>query len=390
MSVSQDSNITVIGGGMIGSCLGLGLAQQGHPVSIVEPYQPKPFDAQESPDCRVSAVSISSIKLLKSLNVWQRIMDMRSQPYNTMTACEYDAAKVELTAESVGQTCLGHMIENGVLQRALYEACMAHDNIQWLNHGFKQLVSNNANHGKSVILDNGQKVSTSMVVAADGANSRVRNALSIGVTGWQYKQHVLGVVIEHDGDIDNSCTWQQFSPSGPMAYLPLYDNYGCLVWYHTPEVVKELSNANTDTLQQHIIQAFPAVLGDFKVIKKASFPIARHHAQRYSRDNVVLVGDAAHSINPLAGQGLNLGFHDVNTLLKLIKEDLSAESLTRIFREYETIRRPHNQAIMTAMDVLYATFSNDFLPAKITRNLAMKLASNGFLNKKILRYALDL
>jgi 2-octaprenyl-3-methyl-6-methoxy-1,4-benzoquinol hydroxylase len=182
-------------------------------------------------------------------------------------------------------------------------------------------------------------------------------------------------------------TWQWFTPTGPRSFLPLKGNQGSLVWYDSPKRIRLLSAMSTTALENEIATHFPKELGDVKVLQSGSFPLVRRHAQSYFKNRCILVGDSAHTINPLAGQGVNLGFKDVAVLLEVLNQpDWKSE---QNLRQYEKRRRLDNLVMQSGMDLFYKTFSNDISAIKLARNTVLKLANNaGPLKEKVLRYAL--
>ena len=245
----------------------------------------------------------------------------------------------------------------------------------------------------TVKFDDGEQLECDLVVAADGANSMARQLAAIGTQGWQYQQKAMGILIKTRGS-QQDITWQKFTPSGPLAFLPLYDGFASLVWYGNDDLMKSLQGMNDTGLKQHIQANFPDELIDFEVLEKASFPLTRMHANQYVKRNLVLVGDAAHSINPLAGQGVNLGFKDVAVLLNAI--DSALETGNSVFdpqylEQYEKKRRADNLLMMTTMDALYTLFSNDNSLLSGIRNLGLKLADkSGPLKVQVMKYAMGI
>ena len=227
----------------------------------------------------------------------------------------------------------------------------------------------------------------------------VRAAANIGVQGWQYSQQALGIQIK-TYDVQQDITWQQFTPDGPMAFLPLYDGFASLVWYNSANEIKQLKSLSKEKLKQHIVQHFPADLTDFEILDVASFPLTRMHANQYFKGSTVLIGDAAHTINPLAGQGVNLGFKDVAVLLDIIRKELAINEPAVILqpnnycdwlKKYEESRRRDNLMMMSAMDLLYSLFSNRNTPFELLRNLGLKLANNaGPIKNNVMKYAMGL
>jgi 2-octaprenyl-3-methyl-6-methoxy-1,4-benzoquinol hydroxylase len=216
----------------------------------------------------------------------------------------------------------------------------------------------------------------------------------LGVTSWDYQQHALVIYVETDYP-QQDITWQRFVPSGPQAFLPLSGHYGSLVWYNSPDEVARLKNLSYQQLMQELLATFPDCLGKLKqILGTASFPLKRQHAQSYVKQGVALVGDAAHTINPLAGQGVNIGLLDAAALAEvLIEASRQHEDIAdvKILKHYEAMRRTENLKMMTTMDIFYQAFSNQILPLKILRNLGLGLAQRiSPLKNKVMRAAMGL
>lgn len=385
----QKFDVMVIGGSMTGAAMALGLARQGYSVAVVEPHMPVPFATDSLPDIRVSAISAASEALLERLGAWQGLAAMRVCPYRRLSVWE-DGARTDFTAADIPASHLGHIIENSLIQRALYEALQQCSRVQWFNAGLDRFVDQNTN---TVILTEGSEISATLLVGADGGHSKVRQQLGIGVCGWQYKQQALAVSVKTCAP-QQDITWQQFVPSGPMAFLPLCEGYASLVWYHQAEQIQRLKTLSDSDLKTEIKQAFPSELVDFDILSRAAFPLSRQHASEYARHNTVLIGDAAHTINPLAGQGLNLGFKDVACLLAELEDKSWLDGtyqLGKALSRYERKRRPDNLLMMSAMDVIYKAFSTDALPVRQLRRCGLRLAQHaGPVKKQVTRYAMGL
>ncbi len=184
-------------------------------------------------------------------------------------------------------------------------------------------------------------------------------------------------------------TWQQFFPSGPRSFLPLCGNQGSLVWYDKPQRIKQLLAMTPKQLENEVHAYFPSELGQIKVLQSGAFPLTRRHAQSYSNNRCILMGDSAHTINPLAGQGVNLGFKDVAKFIELVVESECINN--EVLAQYESQRKRDNLIMQSGMDVFYKGFSNDLLPLKIARNAALKIADKaGPIKEKVLKYALGL
>lgn len=382
----NDFDIVVIGGGMVGAAAAIGFAKQGREVAVVEGAKPHAFEPSQAMDVRISAISQTSVDLLDSLGAWESIEAMRVCPYRRLETWEHPECRTRFSAQSLGLEQLGYMVENRVIQLGLWSSMDTYSNITL----FCPDKLSNIQFGdrQSIELDSGAQLVCDWVIGADGANSQVRANANIGVTAWDYRQHCMLINVETEKP-QQDITWQQFFPSGPRSFLPLNGNQASLVWYDSPSRIKQLGMMTNEQLRLEILNHFPQELGDIKVLQKGSFPLTRRHAQTYVKNHCVLVGDSAHTINPLAGQGVNLGFKDVATLLDCTN---TLEELTiGAFRRYERKRRPDNLLMQTGMDFFYKTFSNDIAPLKLARNAALKLAEQaGPAKEQVLRYALGL
>jgi 2-octaprenyl-3-methyl-6-methoxy-1,4-benzoquinol hydroxylase len=387
----------VVGGGMVGSAMALGLGQLGFKVAIIEPSMPVPFEHKQPPDMRVSAISLTSETLLQDLGAWAHIKNMRLCPYKRLSVWDKPSCRTDFDCQAINQPHLGHIIENRLVQLGLHAAIDDEQNVVFYEN--LRVTDITSTDVSQITLEDGQIIQTNMLIGADGGQSAVRDVANIGVQGWQYAQQALGIQIKTYA-AQQDITWQQFTPDGPMAFLPLYDGFASLVWYHNANDIRHLKSLSKVNLKQHIMQHFPADLTDFEVLDVAGFPLTRMHANQYFKGNTVLIGDAAHTINPLAGQGVNLGFKDVAALLSVVSEELATHERTMVLqpshyshwlKKYEVARRRDNLMMMSAMDLLYSTFSNSNIPLKMLRNLGLKIANHaGPIKNNAMKYAMGL
>lgn len=385
-------DIAIVGGGMVGALTAALLAPTGLTIRVIEAREPSLFTPEQPADLRVSAISATSVRLLEQAGAWASIIAMRAWPYQCLEAAELDGFYTRFSAEALECDYLGYMVENRIIQLGLWQVLAKHPNVQLdCPNGLNNLHQNN--HGAKLELTDGQQVQAKLVLACDGAESLTRQLAGIGVTAWDYRQHCMLISIEADA-LESDTTWQQFSVTGPRAFLPMGEKRGSLVWYNEKERIKALSALDNTALAEQIKAHFPPRMGNMTVLDKGSFPLRRRHANQYVKGAVVLLGDAAHTINPLAGQGVNLGFKDVALLNQLIQQGLEAKldfaSPERLAR-YQRGRRPDNLLMQSAMDMCYHTFSNDFLPLKVLRNLGLKAAEHsGPLKTRVMKYAMGL
>lgn len=382
------------GAGMVGAATALGLARQGYQVAIIEQCPPQPFDAAQAPDLRMSAISVASVDLLSALGAWQHIEAMRVRSYRTLSVWEQPDCRTDFDATEAGFERLGYFVENRLIQLGCHEALKSFDNVTWFSPahiaGFSRPIA--ADQGVIVTLGNGEIVQARWLIGADGAESQVRQLAGIGISGWQYAQQAMGIVVKFPMPVADG-TWQQFTADGPRALLPMHDNFASLIWYDNPKRLAALSRMSPDQLKQAIIEGFPPLDDDFTVLNKAAFTLIRRHASHYVLPGVILVGDAAHTINPLAGQGVNLGFKDVACLLQQTahQQMYSSGFLQVLHSGYEQPRRRDNLLMMSAMDGFYTAFSNDHTPLKWLRNGLLKVVQHtGPLKHQVLKYAMGL
>ncbi|WNB74134.1 FAD-dependent monooxygenase [Methylomonas koyamae] len=373
--MKEQIDVVIVGGGMVGAALACSLGGSRLKVVVVEAQTPEPFSADQPHDLRVSALSIASKNILETVGAWEGVTSRRYCPFRRMRVWE-NAGDTTFDSTDISYPELGYIVENRITQLALLDRLAAFDNVELLMpQAIKRIDYDGAQ--SVVALENGRELQAKLLVAADGGHSRVRQAVGLGVTSWDYNQHALVIYIE-TAYPQQDITWQRFVSSGPQAFLPLTGNYGSIVWYQSPDEVRRLQALPFEQLRAELVDAFPECLGEVKqVLGVASFPLRRQHAQAYVKQGVALVGDAAHMINPLAGQGVNIGLLDAAALAEVVVDAYSRGKSfadVSVLRRYEAMRRNENLKMMTVMDVFYRSFSNDILPVKLLRNLGLGLA----------------
>jgi 2-octaprenyl-3-methyl-6-methoxy-1,4-benzoquinol hydroxylase len=410
--MTQAFDIAVVGAGMVGAALATGLGRNGFRVALIDFADAPEFVPGSTPDIRVSALSAGSERYLQSLQAWDTVLAMRATPYRRLAVWDQSAhpftrllpkplARVEFNADKLGASHLGHIVENSVTQAALWQAASAQPNITLMPGVAVTDLIQNHDHAQ-LDLDNNTAIRATLVVGADGAQSRMRDLAGIGVTRSQYDQQAMIMSVRYRGAVED-ITWQGFLPSGPRAFLPLHtageefpgESWGSLVWYDAPARLAQLKAMPTEQLMAEIQREFPQPLPELtQVDTRASFPIARQHAKHYYRGRVVLAGDAAHTINPLAGQGVNLGFQDAQCLQQLLiiaRNNGTDLADTALLNQYEHQRRPANRRMMLAMDAFYHLFSNRVPPLHLLRNLGLGAAQAlPFARNRVARYAMGL
>ena len=409
---TESYDIAIVGAGMVGSAIACGLAHTGLRIAILDKAEPPPFNPEKTPDIRVSALSYASEQILKNLGAWEHISNMRVCPYRRMAVTEkldipinFSGAPLNQTlfnSKDVGYPYLGNIVENQVTQLGLHKAMKQHNNIDFICPANIKHIDFNTTLPTIQLdkkgLTESIQIEAKLIIGADGALSKVREWASIGINSNQYKQQALVATVEYKGHQED-ITWQSFTSTGPLAFLPLMDvnnkHYGSLVWYDLPDKIRSLAAMDDEAFMAEVIKNFPPQLPPLvKLLEKGSFTLIKRHAQHYVGNRVALAGDAAHTINPLAGQGVNLGFQDAATLIEVISKAHSQRKdigLIGSLSEYEQRRKSENLKMMEVMDFFYHMFSNNNPALKLLRNVGLGLADKlPFGKKKVIKYAMGL
>ena len=366
----------VVGGGMVGAALACALAQRDFSVALLEARTPV-FDWDpEGYDLRVSAITRASQQLLQNLGAWQAMLDDRATPYQQMHV--WDRAgfgEIHFDSADLAEPDLGHIVENRVIVRALWgllEGSAAEVLVP------VRLVSLELSDAGAVLtLDDGRVISAGLVVGADGARSQVRELAGIESRGQAYDQHAVVATVQ--AELGNQATaWQRFMRDGPLALLPLEQDLFSIVWSTAPNEAERLCALAEEEFNGLLTEASESRLGRLTLLgARAAFPLRLQHAERYVLPGLALVGDAAHVIHPLAGQGVNLGFLDAGALLDALvygRERRRMPGAQASLRRYERARKGHNTATQLAMDAFKHLFSNDSSALSLARNLGLGAA----------------
>lgn len=379
----QNVDVVIVGGGMVGLGLAAALKHSALKVLVVEGQLPDP-QLGEVADNRVSALSLASQQILRHVGAWDGIEARRLQAYDKMAVWEQDSfGHIDFDAASLRQANLGHIVENRVIQLALLEAILAGgtrgaSNIQLLTPArAKSLQSGPA--GALLLLEDGQAISAKLVVAADGAHSWVRRQADIPLTSWDYGHHAL-VATVRCAEPHEAVARQIFTPDGPLAFLPLWkENLCSIVWSLPAARAEALCTCDDEQFNRQLTTAFDARLGLCKVEgPRSAIPLTARYARDFARERLVLVGDAAHTIHPLAGQGVNLGLLDAAALAEQILQNHAAGEdigLLANLRSYERWRKSEAARMLAAMEGLKRLFSGANPLKKLVRGVGLRAAN---------------
>jgi len=393
--MDQRYDVVIVGGGMVGATIACALADSELSVAVLERERPAAFSPEQPHDLRVSALSLASENILRQLGAWSGIEARRLCPYRRMRVWEADdrRAATEFDAARIDRPCLGHIVENRVIQLALLERLERLPNLDFICPA--RISHIDYSPGASLVqLEDGRELIGRLLIGADGGHSRVREAAGIGVHKWDYDQCALVVSVQTAYE-QQDITWQQFTPTGPLAFLPLSGRNASLVWYNTPNEVRRLMELPEHRFLAELEATFPPRLGVIeRILERGFFPLRRQHAQQYVAEGVALAGDAAHMIHPLAGQGVNIGLLDAAVLAEELLAAQAAGSAIdslQLLRRYESRRRRHNLIMMQTMDAFYRVFSNDRIPLKLLRNIGLGVAGRlPFAKSRVMQFAMGL
>jgi 2-octaprenylphenol hydroxylase len=384
----SDFDIAIVGGGIAGNALARALGTSNMRIALLEAHQfpdslPEPSADIDNFDLRVSALTVASQRLLEACCDWQKMAAYRVSPYDQM--CVWDAegtGEIRFDAAEIHQPVLGHIVENRVIVSSLLEGVRQQSNVTLFNPAEVESLEQADQDGELIHvlkLADGRSLSTKLLVGADGAQSRVRTLQGISSREWDYG-HTAIVATVRTALPHQRTAWQRFLPQGPLAMLPMYDaqepDHLCsIVWSCETEVANELIALPDQAFCQRLAECFEHRLGAIESASpRKSFPLRQRHALHYVEPGLALVADAAHTIHPLAGQGINLGLADVvalaEELIRAERRGLSPGDMT-VLRRYQRRRMGDNLLMMSAMEGFKRLFGNRALPVRWLRNLGL-------------------
>lgn len=389
-------NLIIIGGGVVGLTLANLLADSGLSIALIDHQSPPQSGLKNPYDSRVSAINHASKALFQSLGVWQALQDLRVARYQHMSVWDAGSpAKIEFDGKEIAQPDLGFIIEQTVMRQVLWQQLSKHVHIK-LYPSTQPTALTEQSSGVHLQLSDGQTLTANLLVGADGGNSWVAKQARLShTTKTTTEESAVVTTIKTEHSHQNTA-WQRFLTTGPVALLPLAEPHlVSLVWSTTTQHATQLNTLSDTEFNRVLTQATENRLGKLSVCDQRSvLPLFRHHAKHYVTANIALVGDAAHTILPLAGQGVNLGLLDAACLAQVIQEALNAKrdfSAVYTLRRYERWRRGENAAMLLAMEAFNKTFRNPSEPARYLRYLSFALTQKlPFIKKHFMQRAAGL
>ncbi len=373
--MESNYDIVIVGGGMVGSALACALGNSPLKVAVLEQTLP-PAPPQEY-DLRVSAITLASQTLFENIGAWEGMLRRRVAAVREMQVWdEGGTGSIHFNAAEIGEACLAWIVENSVMQAALTERLQRYTNVHYLCPLEIQAVNINEKE-PHVRLKDGRTLHARLVVGADGADSVVRQAAGIQTQSLNLNQRGIVATITTEKPHEHIAR-QRFLAIGPLALLPLTDAHACsIVWSVDSLYADQLLALDNAAFLTALQKAFGKSLGAIQVVgPRAAFPLSLMHAKAYSGARVALVGDAAHTVHPLAGQGVNLGFLDAATLAEVLldavarQKDIGAHA---VLRRYERWRRADNLSMVAITGGFRYLFGSDLPGLSQLRNVGLNL-----------------
>lgn len=380
-------DVAIVGGGLVGAALALALDPLPLKVAVLEGQSLKarenaarPVESVADVDPRVSAITEASRQFLEDLGVWNRLPPRRVEGYRQMVVWDGEGTgEIVFHAADLHVPQLGHILENGLLSNALYDAISERETIQILDGVPAKSLRQRSS--KSVLtLGDGRQIHAGLVVGADGGQSKVRQWTGLPVREWDYQQQAIVCTVRTEHSHRHTA-WQRFTLSGPLAFLPLITETDdahlvSIVWSQDSTEAEQLMQLDDGAFCLALERALESRLGKIEAAsRRHAVPLRQRHAKVYTMAGVALVGDAAHSIHPLAGQGVNLGFADAAVLADEIRRGTGRglkPGDASVLKRYERRRKGNNLAMMAGMEGFKQLFGRDELPLRWLRNTGLR------------------
>ncbi|MFZ0695264.1 MAG: UbiH/UbiF/VisC/COQ6 family ubiquinone biosynthesis hydroxylase [Alphaproteobacteria bacterium] len=389
-------DVLLIGGGFIGLTLGAALAQSGLRCAVID--REKATTALDDKfDGRSSAIAFGSARALRTLGIWRRleefaepILEIRVSDNNAPFFLHYDHRELD---PALRDEALGFIVENRHIRRALFDHAAECPGLEFEN-GLSVVNLARSQSGAAAMLSDGRVIEADLAIAADGRDSQIRRDAGIPVARWSYPQIAIVCTVAHEKD-HRGIAHERFLPAGPFAILPMKNRRSSIVWTERSSEVPRILKLDAAAFKAELERRFGDFLGRLEVVgPRWSYPLGLIHADRYVDRRLALVGDAAHAIHPIAGQGLNLGLRDVAVLAEVLADAKRASrdiGAPEVLARYERWRRFDAFALIVATDGLNRLFSNDIGPIRLARDLGLAAVNRmPALKRFFMRHAMGL
>ena len=377
MSDNQHNyDVIIVGAGLAGATLACALIPSGLKIALLDRVPP-PAAPQDAYQIRVSSLNRGSENILRQINAWSGIDHARAYPYHKVQVCqENTSATLTFDCAEIGEPHMGHMIENANVVHALIERAQEHETISVIS-GINISALSVSDNSATLATDQGE-LSTKLLVGADGPRSFIRKLAQFNTIQGFYGQQCIVGTVEFSGDHQQTA-WQRFLSTGPLGILPLARGYCSLAWSCENEFASELLEQSEDEFMGSLETALGGHLGQVTAMpNRIAYPLSHMHPQRYITHRIVLIGDAAHTIHPLAGLGANLGITDAAALAQVILKQSERKQFDPgqydLLRRYERWRKPQNQIFLNTMSGLNMLFSEKLDAFSSLRSAGLQIA----------------
>lgn len=367
-------DVVISGAGVVGMTLAFALAQNGITVALVE-YTDIAPSLNDGFDGRSYAISYAPYVMLETLGLWDKV-GREAQPINEIHITDgHSPLFLHFDERDLGDGPLGQMVEVRHLRRGLYDVVSKNENITLMSSDHITETKNTPG-ACHLTLDSGRGLTCALVICAEGRRSPLRERMGIRILSWDYQQTAIVTTVQHE--VDHAGTaYERFYPSGPFAILPLQDKRSSIVWCESPEQAKVIMGLSDAAFDAELKKKFGYFLGDVKHLGlRWSHALTSQLADDYLAPRFCLIGDAAHGIHPIAGQGFNLGLRDIAALAEVLVDakrlggDLGSEFT---LQRYVRWRRADNGVLALGMDALTRLFSNDIIPIRLARQMGLSI-----------------
>ncbi len=386
-------DVIIVGAGSVGATAALALAKKTSlRIALLDAKNITPRWKENQTEGRVSAITLASQRIFQRLQVWDAINAKRVSPYKKMRVWDaHGAGQVEFDSAKLNTPALGYIIEDAVLRDALFEALATKNSIHVLAP-VELLALRETNSGNELTTAQHGVLHAKVIIAADGANSWLRDAANIAVKARAYEHDAIVATVKTQ-QAHAQTARQRFLASGPLAFLPLCNAHeSSIVWSATPKLARELLACDDENFKLRLAAAFGNALGDIEVVSsRQTFSLQMRHAEQYVKAGLALIGDAAHTLHPLAGQGVNLGLLDAVALADVIATAHAKQRDYASFanlRRYERWRKGDNTAMLAFVALIKNLFASDYQPVKLLRNAGLNLTNKtDFVKNFLAEYA---
>ena len=375
---SSDFDVIIIGGGMVGATIAAGLGKAGIRCALVEKHPPD-LNPGDDISLRVSAITLASQRILTHVGAWPMIEHMRAQPFTEMQVWDQEGfGNIHFDCADVGEPIMGHIIENNIIVAGLWKTLPTCAGVTTFCPASVEHMERD-NDRMRVTLSNSVVLSADLLIGAEGANSIVREFAGIELKVSDYQQSAVVANIRPER-WHRDTAWQRFTPTGPIAFLPITDELCSIVWTNDTARAEEVMALDETEFCKQLYAAFDGRLGMLELVsERAAFPLIKRHAVDYVQPGLALAGDAAHTVHPLAGQGVNLGLADAAVLMEeLIRAAGRRQPLgdLQVLRRYQRRRKGDNLLMQNAMSAFKHLFGSTLPPVSFARSLGMDMTNH--------------